>query len=187
MFVVVVVGVMMLVVVVVMLMMVVAVVVIVIVVVVVMMMAAAVSASFGSEGRAHERNIQPEATHELVEHVIVLVGEATRRDCERHVSIAEVIRRAREKERVVRGRDAELFVGGDDRVRFAVVGEQAVAIGEHGAARKANRELPTVLQMRAKPRLFTGIVVEDEAAGDGRRRIVVEAADGAHGQNKKYR
>ena len=162
-------------------------VIVVMVVIAVMMVAATVRASFGSEGRAREGDVQPQAAHEVVEHVIVLVGEAAGRDLERHVPIAEVVRRAREEERVVGGRDAEILVGGDDRIRLAVVGEQAVAVHEHRAARQADGNLSTILQVRAKSRFLAGVVSEDEPAGDGSRRVVVEATDGVHGQNKKYR
>lgn len=162
-------------------------VIVVVIVIVVMVVTTAVSTPFGGEGRTHEVDRQAQAAHELVEHVIVLVGEAAERDRERDVAIAEMIRRAREKERIVRGRDAEILVGGDDCVRLTVVGEQTIAIGEHAASLQADGDLPTVLEVRAKSRFLARVVVEDEPAGEGRRRIVVEAADGAHDQNKKYR
>jgi hypothetical protein len=124
--------------------------VIVLVVMRVLVMRVAVRAAFRLEGSVLEGQRKSEPAHHVVEHVIVLVGESTDADLERDVPITEVVRRAREQERVVRRRDAERLVGCEDFVGHAVVGEQAIAVREHGSARQHDRDFFAVFESRTK-------------------------------------
>jgi hypothetical protein len=141
--------------------------------------AVGVNSAFGSEGRTLAGERQPEASHHFVEYVIVLESEPADADLERDVPVSKVVRRAREEQRVAGRCHAEVLVGGHDFERATVVGEQPIAAGEHGAAGQLDGDFLAALESRAKPRLRSRVVVEQQAAVR-RTRGLLETPDAAH-------
>ena len=146
--------------------------------------AVGVDSAFGSEGRTLVAEREPESSHHFVEHVIVLKSEPANTDLERHVPVAQVVRRAGEEQGVAGRRHAEILVGGHDFERPTVVGEQPIAAREHGAARQLDGDFLAALESRAKPRLRSRVVVEQETA-IRRKRGLMETPDAAHGSKQE--
>jgi hypothetical protein len=121
-----------------------------------------VDARLGSERRSSKHEHEPEPAHHPVEYVIVTVCENADADPQRHVPIAEVVRGAREEQRVVRRRHAELLVRSHDFDRRTVFGPQPIAVGEHRSARQVNGELFAVRESREKSRFLSRVVVENQ-------------------------
>ena len=132
------------------------------VVMVVAVMVVAVRAALRFEAGVLEAQGKPEATHHVVEHVVVLIGESSDADLKRNVPVTEMVRRTCEQEWVVGRRHAQGFVGGDDFVRFALVGEQAIAVREDGSARELHGDFLAVFEKRSKPRLLAGVVTQNQ-------------------------
>jgi hypothetical protein len=122
----------------------------------------AVRAALGFETAVLEAQRESETANQVVEHVIVLISKSATADLERNVPIAEVVSGARKQERVVGRCHAERFVGGHDLEGFAVVGEQAIAVREHGAARQLDGDFLAVFQTSAKARLVALVEAQNQ-------------------------
>jgi hypothetical protein len=62
-------------------------------------------AAFGLERQPARLNVEPEAAHHGVEHVVVLVRKPALAELQRHVSVAQVVGAAQERVRIAGARD----------------------------------------------------------------------------------
>jgi hypothetical protein len=104
---------------------------------------------------------ETELAAQAVEHVIVRIEHEIGQDLEGYVAIAEVIRRAGQKVRIVRPRARDLFRGRLDAKRpRPVLRLQAVALSEHAAAGQHEPHGLSVRQGEPKPSPASLLVAE---------------------------
>jgi hypothetical protein len=98
------------------------------------MTARRVAATFRLERPLHDVSVQTQLVHQPVQHVIVLIRQSAWLHLERHVSIAEMVRRSRQKVQIGR-RDRRKLLGPRPHLHHqaAVFGRQALAMLERQA------------------------------------------------------
>jgi hypothetical protein len=74
-----------------------------------MTMPARVATAFGFERLLHDVSVKTQLAHEPVQDVIVLIRKAAWLDLERHVTIAEMVRRPRQKVQIGRRHGGKLL------------------------------------------------------------------------------
>lgn len=123
---------------------------------------ATVGAAFRRERPGLEAHLGAEPAAEVVEHVVVAILHARAFDLQRHVAIAEVIRDARDEQRIRCIRDAELLGGGAHDHARVLTRLEVVAVGEHAATRQLDSELSPALELGQKTMFLARVEVEHD-------------------------
>ena len=100
-----------------------------------------VGAGLRLEGGVHDGHLEPEAPDHVVDHVIVQVGEKSGPELGGNMTIAEMVRGARELQRVL-GHDSRHALRScshpDEPASLAV---QEISVAEHRASRQHERDM----------------------------------------------
>lgn len=103
--------------------------------VVTMLVSAAIRARFGLERQRYLLDRRADAHEHIGKHRIVFELQIIGADFHRRMTIAEVIRGARERQRIRSAYVKHSFMRGNDTHETAIVGDEHVAVVQHGAAR----------------------------------------------------
>lgn len=103
--------------------------------VVTMLVSAAIRTRFGLERQRYLLDRRADAHEHIGEHRIVFELQIIGADFHRRMTIAEVIRGARERQRIRSAYVKHGFMRGNDTHETAIVGDEHVAVVQHGAAR----------------------------------------------------
>lgn len=103
--------------------------------VVTMLVSAAIRARFGLERQRYLLDRRADAHEHIGKHRIVFELQIIGADFHRRMTIAEVIRGARERQRIRSAYVKHGFMRGNDTHETAIVGDEHVAVVQHGAAR----------------------------------------------------
>jgi hypothetical protein len=131
--------------------------------VVTMLVTAAIRAGFRLERHRHLIHACANALQHIGEHRIVFELQIIRADFNGRMTIAEVIRGKRQRQHIFRADDQHRFGRGDDAHQSAVVGDQHIAVAQHGTAWQQQRDFFAVVERGRKTALTT--VVEGERQG----------------------
>lgn len=129
-----------------------------------MPMAAAIGARLGLERQRGALHGSAQAPQHVFEHRVRFELQIIRAHFYGRMPVAEVIRGARERQRVRGAHEQHGFRGGHDAHEPAVVGHQHVAVGEHGAARQHERHFFAVVE-RCGEAAFAARVVGQRERG----------------------
>jgi hypothetical protein len=112
--------------------------------------AGVVSTGFRLKRRLLHHDSESQAAHHVIEHVIVTVAQPAIADLQGHVSIAEVICRARKPLRILAMHVRDSFRGRADFDDPSIVGEQQISPAQDLSAFQNNSDLFAVGQAGAK-------------------------------------
>jgi hypothetical protein len=116
----------------------------------------AVSSRLGFERELRDGHGQPEAAHHVVEHVVVQVSERACTHLQRHVTVAQVISRSTQCERVGRRRHGHRFGLGPYLEQEARIGFEQIAIAQRRPATfERDRALAAIAQRCAEAALLS--------------------------------
>lgn len=96
------------------------------------------------------------------------------------MTVAEMVGGARERQRIGRADEKHRFVGGGDAHEPAIVGNEHVAVGEHGAARQHERDFLAVVERGGEAALAACVV------GEGQRRRARDERTGDDGGSDAF-
>ena len=152
---------------------------------------AAIRAGFRLKRHGRLSDRCADALQHVGEHRIVFELQIIRADFHRRMAIAEVIRRARQRQRIFRAHHEHRFGRRDHAHEAAVVGDQHVAVAQHGAARQQHGHFLAVIE-RGREAAFAALVESERqrrcALEQHRRELQMrgkQLVEGAHGQNRK--
>jgi len=131
--------------------------------VVAMLVTAAIRARLGLKRHRHLIDGCSDALQHIGENRIEFELQIIRADFNRRMTIAEVIRGARERQRIFRADHEHGFRCGDHAHEAAVVGDQHIAVAQNSAARQQHRHFLAVIERGREAALAT--FVERECQG----------------------
>ena len=135
--------------------------------IVTMLVAAAIRAGLGLERLRLALDVHAEALEHVFEHRIGFELQIVRADFDRRMPVAEMIGRARERSARLGARTISTScAAATTRTKRAVVGDEHVAVAQHGAARHHERDLLAVVERRGEPALAARV----EGKSQGRAR-----------------
>ncbi|GBH26089.1 hypothetical protein BvRS1_31380 [Burkholderia vietnamiensis] len=126
--------------------------------IVAMLVAAAVGADFRLERRQRFVDLRAEPAQHVREHRIGFELQVAVADLDRRGPVAEVIRGAHQRERIVRTPEQHRFGRRDDAHQRAVVGDQPVAVAQHGAARQQDGDVLAGIERGRDAALAAGVI-----------------------------
>jgi hypothetical protein len=109
--------------------------------------------AFGLERRLLDDHRQPERAHHVVEHMIVLVAQPSSAHLHGNVAIAQVVRSARERNRIVRTECRHHFGRGSHQHHRAAARRQQIPVAQDVSARHLQRNLFARFELRPQPAL----------------------------------
>lgn len=119
-------------------------------VVMVAAVAGAIRAGFRLEGAHLERHRQPELTHHAVQDVIMLVGETAQLYLQRDVTVAQVVRGAKQRQKVIAVHHRELFRGCSYQGDRTVLRAQPVTLLERRSTREEHSAVAPGVEARSE-------------------------------------
>lgn len=135
-----------------------------------MTMPSAVGARFGMKRQRFARDARTQARQHRLEHGVCLELQIVDADLHRRVPIAEMVGRTRERQRVGGAHHEHGFGRGDHAHERTVVGDEHVAIGQHGAAWHDERDFFARIERGGEAALATRVVSERECGRAGYER-----------------
>jgi hypothetical protein len=118
---------------------------------------AAISAGLGLKRQRHLFDRRPEPRQHVRQHGIVFELQIIDAHFNRRMPVAEVIRRARQRQHIGRTNQQHGFRGGSNTHEAAVVGNEHIAVAQHGAARQHKRDFFARIERRGQTALAAGL------------------------------
>ncbi len=155
----------------------------------------AVRAGLGLERALRRRHLESHALEQRGEDVIGLENKSISADLERHVPVAQVIGRFRERERGTlrrgvrsRGDDEDLLLARPQRDQRAIFGDEDVAAADDAAAREEDADAAAGRIGRLETAFLARVPVErdDGGAANQRRRETMTGADELAGDEERH-
>lgn len=114
---------------------------------------AAISASFGMKRQRRALDLYPQPRQHGFKYRIGFEFQIVRTHFHGRMAIAEMISGACERKCVLRAHDEHRFYRCDDAYECAIVGDEDIRVGQHGAARQDQCDFFTGIERRSKPAL----------------------------------